>query len=410
MWGRLLSAYLARLIQVGSLEVTFPDGTRRDHGPGGQGPRVALAITDTGTLRRLALNPHLELGEAYTDARLTIEGDDLHGLLELALRNIAAGHDSRLNAAMWWVRDRFRWISQRNPATRARRNVAHHYDLSGGLYDLFLDADRQYSCAYFKDPADTLEQAQAQKKAHIAAKLCLKPGMKVLDIGCGWGGMALTLARDFGVEVLGVTLSSEQLAMARTRAEAAGLAGQVRFDLTDYRAVQGRFDRVVSVGMFEHVGVPQYLTYFRKVRDLLTADGVALIHTIGRAAPPGSTNPWIAKYIFPGGYIPALSETMAAIERSGLVQTDVEIWRLHYAMTLRHWHDRFMARRDQAAALYDERFVRMWKFYLAASEQVFRHAGQCVFQIQLARDQAAVPLTRDYLHVPSSAAFPLAGA
>lgn len=404
MWSRLLSAYLARLIRMGSLSVTFPDGRTRCHGPGGGGaPDIAISVSDSATLRRLALNPHLELGEAYMDARLTIAGDDLHGLLELAMRNIAAGHDSALNRLMQGWRDLTRSFAQRNHARASRRNVAHHYDLSAGLYDLFLDEDRQYSCAYFRSPDDPLDQAQVQKKAHIAAKLRLQPGMRVLDIGCGWGGMALTLAREHGARVLGITLSQEQLAIARQRAEAAGLADRVSFDLVDYRAVPGQFDRVVSVGMFEHVGAPNFLTYFRKLRDLLTPQGVALIHTIGRSGPPGSTNPWIAKYIFPGGYIPALSEVMAAVERAGLVSTDVEIWRLHYAMTLRHWHDRFMARREQAARIYDQRFVRMWKFYLVASEQVFRHAGQCVFQLQLARDQTAVPLTRDYLHAP----FPL---
>lgn len=224
--------------------------------------------------------------------------------------------------------------------------------------------------------------------------------MKVLDIGCGWGGMGLTLARDYGAEVLGVTLSEEQLKVARARAEAAGLSDRVRFELMDYRAVAGQFDRIVSVGMFEHVGAPNFGTYFTKVEELLKPEGVALIHTIGRFTPPGSTNPWITRYIFPGGYIPALSETMAAVEKTGLVSTDVEVWRLHYAYTLRHWYDRFMARQDEAAALYDERFVRMWKFYLVASEQTFRFAGQCVFQLQLARDQQAVPLTRDYLYEP----------
>ncbi len=396
MWNRLFERYLSRLIRVGVLTVTMPDGTTRRFGTGGM-PQVHIGISDTGTIRRLAANPHLELGEAYMDRRLTIVDDDLHGLLELVLCNIMQGHDSRLSRLQSRFRDLTRGISQRNQAWRSRANVAHHYDLSGALYDLFLDADRQYSCACFRTPDDTLEQAQAHKKAHIARKLRLTPGMRVLDIGCGWGGMALTLARDFGADVTGVTLSAEQLAVARQRAADAGLADRVRFELIDYRAVQGRFDRIVSVGMFEHVGAPNFDTYFRKVHDLLADDGVALIHTIGRFSPPGSTNPWIAKYIFPGGYIPAMSETMAAVERSGLVSTDVEVWRLHYAMTLRHWYDRFMARRDEAARLYDERFVRMWKFYLVASEQVFRFAGQAVFQFQLARDQQAVPLTRDYL-------------
>jgi len=399
MWKRLLDSYLRNLIRAGALTLTLPDGSVRRFGPGGAGaPDIAVTVTDVPTLRALATRPHLALGEAYMDRRLTIAGDDLHGLLELVLNNIHAGNDWALNRLQSALRDVTRGVAQRNHAARSRRNVAHHYDLSGALYDLFLDEDRQYSCAYFRTPDDTLEQAQRQKKAHVARKLLLEPGMKVLDIGCGWGGMALTLARDHGAEVLGVTLSEEQLSHARARVEAAGLSDKVRIEMTDYRAVTGQFDRIVSVGMFEHVGAPNFGRYFAKVQDLLKPDGVALIHTIGRFTPPGSTNPWITKYIFPGGYIPALSEMMAAVEKTGLVSTDVEVWRMHYAHTLRHWHDRFMERRDEAARLYDERFVRMWKFYLAASEQTFRWAGQCVFQLQLARDLNAVPLTRDYLY------------
>jgi len=399
MWNRLFDRFLRHLIRLGSLTVTMPDGTTRRYGPGGEGPpAIAIALTGEDTVQRLVRDPHLALGEAYMDGRLTIESDDLHGFLELVLRNLDSGDDGAFSALQRGLRRLMRGITQKNPARRSKSNVAHHYDLSAELYDLFLDADRQYSCAYFKSPDDTLEQAQEQKKALIAGKLCLEPGMRVLDIGCGWGGMGLTLARDYGAEVLGVTLSEEQLKIARARAEAAGLADRVRFELTDYRAVTGQFDRIVSVGMFEHVGAPQFRTYFNTVRRLLSPDGVALIHTIGRVSPPGTTNPWIVKYIFPGGYIPALSEVMAAVEHENLYPTDIEVWRLHYAMTLRHWHDRFMAHRDKAAQLYDERFVRMWKFYLAASEQTFRHWGNCVFQLQLARDQRAVPLTRDYLY------------
>ncbi|MFN3938502.1 MAG: class I SAM-dependent methyltransferase [Gemmobacter sp.] len=396
MWGGLLDRALRRMIRRGTLRVTYPDAQTTTYGDG-NGPDVGVRLHSPRILRRLALRPELAVGEAYMDGTLTVDDDDLHGLIELALINLRGER-------VWWqrwseaARDLLRHMQQYNPAPRARRNVAHHYDLSGAFYELFLDADRQYSCAYFRDAGDSLERAQAQKKAHVAAKLLLRPGLRVLDIGCGWGGMALTLARDHGVEVLGITLSEEQHRHATERVARAGLSGRVAIRLMDYRAVEGRFDRIVSVGMFEHVGAPHFRTYFRKVHDLLTDDGVALIHTIGRTTPPGSTNPWIAKYIFPGGYVPALSEVAAAIEREDLWPTDVEVWRLHYARTLRHWHDRFMANRDKVVALYDERFARMWRFYLVASEQTFVHDRQCVFQFQLARRQQAVPLTRDYLY------------
>jgi cyclopropane-fatty-acyl-phospholipid synthase len=355
-----------------------------------------LHIHDAALIPRLVRAPELTLGEGYTEGTITIEGDDLHGLLGLLLRNTDGSVPPWL-ATLYGVRRARRRVEQWNPAPRARANVAHHYDLSGKLYDLFLDADRQYSCAYFRDPGMTLEQAQAAKKAHIANKLRLEPGMTVLDIGCGWGGMALTLARDHGARVTGVTLSEEQLRVATARAAEAGLADRVTFRLQDYREVGGRFDRIVSVGMFEHVGVPHYRAYFDTVARLLAPEGVALIHTIGRASPPGATSPWIQKYIFPGGYVPALSEVMPPVERSGLWPTDVEVWRLHYAETLRCWQERFDANRDAVRALYDERFVRMWRFYLVASEMTFRAGRQCVFQVQLAHRQTAVPLTRAYL-------------
>jgi cyclopropane-fatty-acyl-phospholipid synthase len=358
---------------------------------------VQLTLADPALPRRLVLATEMALGEGYMDGTLRIGGDDLDGFFTLIVRNARASD-------AWWrrwgagLRRAKRWVDQHNPAHRARENVAHHYDLSGALYDLFLDADRQYSCAYFTDPGLTLEQAQAAKKHHIAAKLCLRPGMEVFEIGCGWGGMALTLAQDYGVRVLGVTLSTEQHKVATDRAARAGLSDRVRFELRDYRAVRGRFDRIVSVGMFEHVGVPHYGEYFDTVRERLTDDGIALIHTIGRTAPPGATSPWIAKYIFPGGYCPSLSEVAAAVERADLYPTDIEIWRLHYAETLRHWHDRFVANAARACALYDDRFCRMWRYYLKACEHTFRHNRQCVFQVQLARRQEAVPLTRDYLY------------
>ncbi|MFC2969339.1 class I SAM-dependent methyltransferase [Acidimangrovimonas pyrenivorans] len=403
MWTSLLDRMLDRLVHHGTLSLTMPDGGTRRYGVGL--PEVTVKITDPALPRRLVLNPDMALGEGYMDGTVIIENDDLYGLLGLALTNIAAA-PSNWRDRLMELHALFRRAAQFNPMGKARANVAHHYDLSGELYDLFLDDDRQYSCAYFREPDYTLEQAQRAKKDHIARKLLIEPGMTVLDIGCGWGGLGLTLARDYGAKVLGVTLSEEQHKIAQRRAAEAGLSGQVEFRLCDYRTVTGKFDRIVSVGMFEHVGIPHYREYFRNVHDRLAPDGVALIHTIGRPTPPGATSPWITKYIFPGGYCPALSETMAAVEREHLYETDIEIWRLHYAETLRHWHDRFMANCDKARELYDERFCRMWRYYLVASELTFRHNNQCVFQIQLAHKQDAVPLTRDYLHTdvaPASA-------
>ena len=398
MWNRVLDKLLQHFFSYGELKVTYPDGTTHTYGDGNGGESVALTLHDPSLPRRIVISPDLAVGEAYTDGRLTIEDDDLYGFLSLAIGNIAASGQPWFRRPLEIARHAMRRLKQFNPTARARANVAHHYDLSGELYDLFLDSDRQYSCAYFRDPAMTLEDAQVAKKHHIAKKLLIEPGMRVLDIGCGWGGMGLTLARDYGAEVVGVTLSKEQHAMANARAESAGLAGQARFELQDYRKVEGEFDRVVSVGMFEHVGVPHYNEYFANVRERLSPDGIALIHTIGRSDPPGSTSPWITKYIFPGGYCPALSETMAAVERQDLVTTDVEVWRLHYAETLSHWYDRFMANIDKAEALYDEKFCRMWRYYLRACELTFRLNAQVVFQMQMSRRQDAVPLTRDYLY------------
>lgn len=396
MWWQALDLMLRRLIGSGRLEVVDPTGLVHGYGPGSR-PDVTVRISDPGLARKLVLSPDLALGEAYMDGRLTIDDDDLPGFLGLILANRGTGHSSWAIEANLALRKRMRRAAQYNPLGRAQQNVAHHYDLSSKLYDLFLDADRQYSCGYFRHPDDTLEQAQIQKKAHIARKLLLEPGMRVFDIGCGWGGMAITLARDHGVRVTGVTLSTEQHAVATARVAAAGLSDRIDIRLTDYRNVTETFDRIVSVGMFEHVGAPHYREYFGRVRDCLTEDGVALIHTIGRIDAPGSTSPWITKYIFPGGYVPALSEVMAAVEQEQLWTDDIEVWRLHYAETLRHWRARFEANIAAAEALYDARFCRMWRYYLVASEMSFRHFNQVVFQIQLSRRQEAVPLTRDYM-------------
>jgi cyclopropane-fatty-acyl-phospholipid synthase len=396
MWNKLLSTFLRQLIERGALVLVYPDGHSERFGEA-RAPAVTLRLLDRTLPRKLVTNPDLSLGEAYMDRTLTVERDDIYGLIELLLVNLKRQKGAWHRRWLIRLRRAGRCFAQFNPAWRARKNVAHHYDLSGRLYELFLDADRQYSCAYFRDPSDSLETAQDAKKAHIAAKLLLKPGHNVLDIGCGWGGLALDLHRYYGARVTGVTLSEEQYKVARERAWAAEASEAVQFRLEDYRKVTGTFDRIVSVGMFEHVGVPHYREYFATLRDHLSDDGVALLHMIGRADGAGATNPWFASYIFPGGYSPALSEVLAAVERAGLYVTDIEVLRLHYAETLKAWRKRFEANLDRVREIYDERFCRMWRFYLVASELAFRHNDHVVFQIQLARKQDAVPLTRDYL-------------
>ncbi len=392
----LLARFLTRLIRSGRLTVIDANGRTYIFGPEDGQPAATMRVHDRSLHTKLALNPRLYLGEAYMDGTLTIEEGSLRDYLEIVVMNMAKLELNRFER-MARRFERLLMLAQHNPIRRARRQVAHHYDLSDTLYDLFLDNDRQYSCAYFESPNNTLEQAQEAKKRHLAAKLLLEPGCKVLDIGSGWGGLGLYLAQVGGADVTGVTLSEEQHKVSQARAREAGLDGRVRFHLRDYREQDGRFDRIVSVGMFEHIGVKQFGEFFTKLRDLLTEDGVALLHTIGRSDEPGLTSPWIRKYIFPGGYVPALSEVMPAIERAGLIVTDIEILRLHYAETLKVWHRRFSENRDKIAALYDERFCRMWEFYLLSSEMVFRYWDQHVFQIQLAKRIDAVPLTRDYI-------------
>jgi len=395
MW---MHPVLDRLVARGDLTVRDWKGRERRYGDG-SGEPLTVTVKDSGVDRRLFFNPYLALGEAYMDGRLVVEDGDAAALLELVCQNLdpdlATGHPLHRTARR--LRRGYRRFQQHNPVARSQANAAHHYDLSDELYELFLDSDRQYSCAYFENDGDSLERAQEQKKRHIAAKLCLEPGMRVLDIGCGWGGLAIYLARECDAEVVGITLSQEQARTAAERVAAEGLEDKVEIRLEDYRKIAGPFDRIVSVGMFEHVGAYQYDTYFQATHDLLSADGVSLLHHIARATEPGTANPWIAKYIFPGGYCPALSEVVPAIERAGLVTTDLEILRLHYAKTLQHWRARFLEAWDKAARLYDERFCRMWEFYLAASEMAFRFGGHMVAQFQLARDQTAVPLTRDYI-------------
>jgi cyclopropane-fatty-acyl-phospholipid synthase len=392
----LLSRLFRSVFKIGRLTVIDSRG-RRDVFGEQPGPEVTIRLHDKLTEWRIALNPRLAVGEAFMDGRLTIENGDIYQFLDLCALNTERFDGYEKFDPLYRIERLFRSLQQFNPIGRAQRNVAHHYDLSGKLYDLFLDADRQYSCAYFRTGNDSLEAAQDNKKRHIGAKLLLKPGVKVLDIGSGWGGLGIYLARAGAGQVDGVTLSTEQHDVSNKRAADASLSDRVKFHLRDYRDQKGLFDRIVSVGMFEHVGVRHYGEFFRKVRELLTEDGVALLHSIGRSDGPGVTNPWIRKYIFPGGYTPALSEVLPAVEHAGLWVTDIEILRLHYADTLCEWRRRFNRARDEIRKIYDERFCRMWEFYLAGSEVAFRRQGLMVFQMQLAKRVDAVPRTREYI-------------
>jgi cyclopropane-fatty-acyl-phospholipid synthase len=391
---RLLHYLFKTFIRRGTFRVTTSRGTTFTVGDG-KAPSAAVRFTSRAAERGVLVDPELKFGEAYMDGGVVVEEGTIADVLAVVL-----GQKAELPQwarPQWLVRYLGRRIAQFNPRPRARRNVAHHYDLDGRLYSLFLDADRQYSCAYFDNPEVSLDDAQLAKKRHLAAKLLLEPGKRVLDIGCGWGGLGLYLAGIAGADVTGVTLSQEQHAVANERAAEAGLARQARFLLQDYRDAQGSFDRIVSVGMFEHVGVDHYGAFFRQCARLLADDGVMLLHSIGRSEGPGITNPWIAKYIFPGGYIPALSEVLPHVERAGLLVTDIEILRLHYAETLKNWRERFLAHREEAERIYDPRFVRMWEFYLAASEQSFREQAMMNFQIQITKRQGVTPMTRDYI-------------
>ncbi len=391
---RLLRFFLSQFIRRGSVTFTTSSGATFSCGDG-TGQPVSVRFLTPEAERHLLLDPELALGEIYTDGDFVVEKGSIADLLEVVLGQ--PDLVPRWSKVRWWLRYLIRHWQQFNPPARSRRNVASHYDLDGRLYRLFLDADMQYSCAYFETPESTLDDAQLAKKRHIAAKLMVKPEHRVLDIGSGWGGLGLYLAGMTGASVTGVTLSEEQLGVSNARAGELNLSDRAQFRLQDYRETPGPFDRIVSVGMFEHVGVDYYDTYFRRCAELLADDGVMVLHSIGRAEGPGITNPWIAKYIFPGGYIPALSEVLPAIERTGLLVDDIEVLRLHYAETLKAWRERFLARREEAAKLYDERFVRMWEFYLASSEMSFRKQNVMVFQIQLSKRQGVVPITRDYI-------------
>ncbi|HZO44856.1 MAG TPA: cyclopropane-fatty-acyl-phospholipid synthase family protein [Xanthobacteraceae bacterium] len=393
---RLLRAALERFIRAGNLRVTTAGGSTFTLGDG-TGTPVAIRFTTRAAERGVLIDPEVKFGEAYMDGTVVVEQGSIAEVLAVVLDQCVGGKPPFWARTQWLLRYLHRRLQQFNPPPRARRNVAHHYDLDGQLYALFLDADRQYSCAYFETPDQSLDDAQLAKKRHLAAKLLIAPGQRVLDIGSGWGGLALYLAETAGGRVTGITLSQEQLALARVRAAERGLSGTAEFRLQDYRDVPDKFDRIASVGMFEHVGVGFYEAFFRKCAALMEEDGVMVLHSIGRSEGPNVTNPWIAKYIFPGGYIPALSEVLPAIERAGLLVTDIEILRLHYAETLKAWRERFLAHREAVERLYDARFVRMWEFYLAASEMAFREQAMMVFQVQLTKRQGVVPITRDYI-------------
>jgi cyclopropane-fatty-acyl-phospholipid synthase len=396
---RLLRFLLKTFVRRGTFRVTTSRGTVLTFGDG-SGQPVSVRFTSRAAEWAILLDPELKFGEAYMNGTFVVEEGSIADVLALMLgQNTDVPHWAR---PQYLIRYLARRLAQFNPRKRARRNVAHHYDLDGRLYSLFLDADRQYSCGYFEGPGQSLDDAQLAKKRHLAAKLVLDRGgpgrnLHVLDIGCGWGGLGLYLAEFAGADVTGVTLSQEQHAIANERAAEKGLSKRARFHLQDYRDVDGSFDRIVSVGMFEHVGVNHYATFFRKSAQLLADDGVMVLHSIGRSEGPAATNPWIAKYIFPGGYIPSLSEVLPQVEKSGLLVTDIEILRLHYAETLKAWRERFLAHREEVERIYDERFERMWEFYLAASEMSFREQNMMVFQLQLTKRQGVVPMTRDYI-------------
>jgi cyclopropane-fatty-acyl-phospholipid synthase len=391
---RLLQFLLKTFIRRGTFRVTTSRGTVFTFGDG-TGRPVSVRFATRSAEWGILLDPELKFGESYMNGTFVVEQGSIADVLAICLgQNTDVPHWAWLQT---WLRYLRRRLSQFNPRPRSRRNVAHHYDLDGRLYSLFLDADRQYSCGYFQSPDQSLDDAQLAKKRHLAAKLRLSPDKRVLDIGCGWGGLGLYLAEIGGADVTGITLSHEQHAIANERAAEKGLSDRARFLLKDYRDIDEPFDRIISVGMFEHVGVNHYDTFFRKSAELLSSDGVMLLHSIGRSEGPSVTNAWTSKYIFPGGYIPSLSEVLPAIERAGLLVTDIEILRLHYAETLKAWLERFLAHREEVERIYDKRFVRMWEFYLASAEMSFREQDMMVFQIQLTKRQDVVPMTRDYL-------------
>ena len=392
----LIDTLLGKLVRKGTLTVVMPDGRARNFGPG-SGPELTVHLADRRTAFAIARNPRLGFGEAYMDGRIRIEGGDILDLMRLVVGANRWEDKGGGRKALNKGKKKWRALFRRNEASKSRKNVAHHYDIGNDLYRLFLDDDMQYSCAYFTDPGNSLEQAQSDKKAHIAAKLNLKPGQRVLDIGCGWGGTALYLNRVADVDVLGITLSEEQLKVARQRAIDAGVADRVKFELIDYRSLTGTFDRIVSIGMFEHVGAKHFDEFFATCRGLLTEDGVMLLHTIGKYGRVAAPDPFTDKYIFPGYHLPSISQLAAATEAKKFIISDIEILRIHYAYTLDHWLRRTQKAKAKIVALYDERFYRMWEFYLAGGVVAFENGSMCNFQVQYIRDRNAVPITRDYM-------------
>jgi len=391
-----LSHMMKSFIRVGTLKVIDVGGNEHVFS-GEPGPNVTMRLSDKSLYHKLVFNPELNAGEAYMDGQMTFENSTLRDFLTLISINRISLGSYPVQKILRRVSRQFKKFQQANPIGKAAENIAHHYDLGNNFYRLFLDEGMQYSCAYFLSDDDTLEQAQRNKLRLLAAKLNLSPGQRVLDIGCGWGELALYLAALNDIEVVGITLSREQHEKAQSRAQSAGMGERVRFELKDYREVEGRFDRIVSVGMFEHVGVQHYGEFFAKINELMDDDGIALIHSIGHMSPPGTASPWLRKYIFPGAYSPALSEVFDVVEQNSLWVTDLEILRLHYAKTLAHWMQRFETNRDKIEAMYDERFGRMWEFYLVSAEMMFRTGSQLVFHMQLARKRDAAPIIRDYI-------------
>ena len=393
-----LVSFLNNLIQYDGFELVDANSKKYVIGKPIKEKPIVLKLLDQKLMQKLLINPDLYFGEAYMNGSLVIENGTITEFLDLAFRNIGRGDINFYGTVIKKIKGTFRYLTSFNKILKSKENVAHHYDISEKLYDLFLDKNRQYSCAYFKNDNDTLEEAQKNKMHHIIKKLNIKPNQKVLDIGSGWGTLALEIAKETNASVTGITLSENQFEYSKNKAKEMNLSNQVEFKLIDYRQLNEKFDKIVSVGMFEHVGRKFYRTYFNTVSKLLNEKGIALIHTIGSTMPPRDPQPWITKYIFPGGYTPSLSEAVKPIEDSGLIISDIEVLRLHYAHTLRHWKERFLSKKDAVLDMFDEKFFRMWEFYLASCEMAFKWGDQVVFQFQLSKDNASVPNTRDYIY------------